>query len=89
MQPPAATAFQAAVLAGRWEEALAALPTLLPCPTTAAQARWLVLVQAYLEQLEAGDTAGALGTLRGQLAPLGVNEPQLHHLAGGWCDKQA
>ncbi|KAI8470579.1 MAG: WD40 repeat-like protein [Monoraphidium minutum] len=82
MQPPQATRLQQHLLAGDWAAALAVLPQLAPDAECLAGCRFLVLQQKYLEALEAKDFGTALGCLRGELAPLGVNEHQLHHLAG-------
>jgi hypothetical protein len=82
MQPEAATRFEAAVLAGAWDDALALLPALLPSSSSsassssstsssiAATAAFLILRHKYLEALWARDVAGALRVLRGELAPL-------------------
>ncbi|EFN59046.1 hypothetical protein CHLNCDRAFT_7805, partial [Chlorella variabilis] len=44
-------------------------------------AKFIILEQAFLEALHAGDSAAALACLREQLAPLGVNPERLHQLA--------
>ena len=45
------------------------------------EAKFLILEQAFLEALQAGQPAAALTCLREQLAPLGVNPARLHRLA--------
>lgn len=45
------------------------------------EAKFIILEQAFLEALHAGDSAAALACLREQLAPLGVNPERLHQLA--------
>ena len=45
------------------------------------QARFLILKQKFSEAVDSGDVNGALITLRKELAPLGVNEPDLRGLA--------
>jgi len=82
MQPPHATQFQRHLLSGDWSSALDLLPQLAPDAPSLAACRFLVLQQKYLEALEAREFTVALGCLRGELAPLGINEHQLHHLAG-------
>lgn len=46
------------------------------------QARFLIIQQKYVEAVEAGHMSAALRTLRKELAPLKINEPQLRKLAG-------
>ncbi|KXZ55515.1 hypothetical protein GPECTOR_2g1064 [Gonium pectorale] len=81
MQPASASAFQEAVLEGRWEAAAGLLPSLTQSDDVAKECRFLLLQQKYLECLESGDLGGALTCLRLEMAPLGVHEAQLHHLA--------
>lgn len=81
-QPPRAAELQAAVLGGDWEAALLRLPALgLGEGTAAQETAFEVLEAAYLELLEAGDAVGALGCLRGRLAPLGVRADRLRELS--------
>jgi WD40 repeat protein len=75
MQPRAATAFRDAVAGGDFAAALALLPALGPAGAGAARARFLLLRQKYVEAVAAGDAAGALATLRGELAPLEAAAP--------------
>lgn len=46
------------------------------------QARFLIIQQKYVEAVEAGHMSLALRTLRKELTPLKINEPQLRKLAG-------
>lgn len=59
--------------------------TYLFCTGTASallqEAKFLILEQAFLEALQAGQGPAALALLREQLAPLGVNPARLHRLA--------
>ena len=59
--------------------------TYLFCTGTASallqEAKFLILEQAFLEALQAGQGTAALALLREQLAPLGVNPARLHRLA--------
>lgn len=82
MQPQVASQFRDAVLEGRWNAALSLLPSLTRGEESeAAQARFLLTRQKYLEQVTAGDSAAALRTLRAELVPLGVHRRVLHGLA--------
>ena len=83
MQPSHVTAFQEAILGGNWAHALHLLPQLSPDAPTLAQAQFWVLRQKYIEAIDAGDTSTALCTLRSELSPLHVNQPELRVLAGG------
>ena len=85
MQPTHVTAFQEAVLAGHWGQALHLLPQLSSDGATLAQARFWVLRQKYIEAIDTGDMPAALHTLRSELAPLHVNQPELRSLAGAAC----
>ncbi|KAK9813826.1 hypothetical protein WJX73_000377 [Symbiochloris irregularis] len=82
MQPTHVTAFQEAILGGHWAQAQQLLPQLSSDAATLAQAQFWVLRQKYIEALDAGDMAAALHTLRTELAPLHVNQPELRALAG-------
>ncbi|EIE21969.1 WD40 repeat-like protein [Coccomyxa subellipsoidea C-169] len=82
MQPVTVTQFQDHIFNGRWDAALALLPRLTYDPTVALQARFLIIQQKYVEAVEAGHMSLALRTLRKELTPLKINEPQLRKLAG-------
>lgn len=82
MQPQVASQFRDAVVHGRWNAALGLLPALTQGEESeAAQARFLLTRQKYLEQVSAGDAASALRTLRAELVPLGVQRRVLHGLS--------
>ncbi len=51
------------------------------CSRPEQEAKFVILEQAFLEALQAGQSAAALACLRDQLAPLGVNPARLHRLA--------
>ena len=85
MQPAHVTAFQDAILGGSWAQALHILPQLSPDPHALAQAKFLVLRQKYIEEIDAGSTVAALHTLRSELAPLHVQQAELRVLAGECC----
>ena len=46
------------------------------------QAEFRILQQKYVEQVMAGDTQGALKTLRQELAPMPINPKKVKRLAG-------
>ena len=72
-------------MAGSWDQALALLPHLAGgAGTVQTEATFLLLQQKYVEALEKGDVAGALVTLRAEMAPLRFNAERLHSLAGAW-----
>jgi WD40 repeat protein len=78
----AAVALRDAVLSGAWDTASGALAA-LPArdAASAAAARWLLLRHKLRERLEAGDTTGALGVLRNQMAPHAPHAAALHAAA--------
>ncbi|KAI9221433.1 WD40-repeat-containing domain protein [Blastocladiella britannica] len=80
------SSFRAAVMAGNWADALACIrdsgPASLQVPAHVLPAvLFAIKEQQYLEQLESGDTPGALMTLRGELAPLQWDDARLHELS--------
>ncbi|OCF31690.1 hypothetical protein I316_06697 [Kwoniella heveanensis BCC8398] len=78
----AATDFQAAILGGRWSEALALLPDLgKSVGSVSDQASFLIAQQKYLEYLEIGQQKKALGVLRNDLNRVARDSDVLHTLS--------
>lgn len=80
-QPPAASAFRAAVLGGQFDAALCLLPSVAADACQLDRARFLLLKSKYVELMETGATAAALQVLRTELQPLHVQQQVLHSLA--------
>lgn len=79
---PQVKELQAAILAGDWSAATKHVGRLeLPSEQALQEARFIILEQAFLEALQAGQPGAALACLREQLAPLAVNHARLHQLA--------
>lgn len=79
-----ASLFRQSILDGDWENAFAALNQLqyeIKKKNKVTQMKFYILEQKFLELLEDGDCIGAFQCLRGELAPLKVNEERLAKLA--------
>lgn len=82
MQPDKATRLQEAVMKGCYDEAVQLLPQLIQEPHSLKQATFRILQQKYVEQVMAGNTQGALLTLRQDLAPMQINSKEIKRLSG-------
>lgn len=79
-----ASLFRQSILDGDWENAFSALNQLqyeIKKKNKVTQMKFYILEQKFLELLEDGDCIGAFQCLRGELAPLKVNEERLAKLA--------
>lgn len=80
-QPAEVNHLQRAVLAGDWAAATQLVRQLDLGTQALQEAQFLILEQAFLEALQAGNSSAALSCLRDQLTPLGVHPHRLHRLA--------
>jgi len=74
--------FRSHILAGAWDEAEAAIPSLELPDRSIKAVRFLLGEQRYLELLEKGEPQAAVETLRRKLTPLEFDASRLHTLTG-------